>query len=170
VFWGDRDTVIPYSHAEALAPKEVEKDGFAHALATTLDQAIGSARFRKWVLVMQNSPAPETSRGPVRIGSPTHLRAGGASGCDAPSWVRIRRHVGSPTDFLGSTRRIGVLGPGARSTPCSSCSRSRYSSPATSPAAVSAVLTRATSSSESSFSTSLRVVYASFWSLVHDRP
>ena len=37
--------------APASSPKEVEKDGFAHALATTLDQALRSARFRKWVLV-----------------------------------------------------------------------------------------------------------------------
>jgi protein required for attachment to host cells len=37
--------------APASSPKEVEKDGFAHTLATTLDQAMRSARFRKWVLV-----------------------------------------------------------------------------------------------------------------------
>jgi protein required for attachment to host cells len=42
-------------HHNALAPassaKKVEKEGFAHTLATTLDQAMRSARFRKWVLV-----------------------------------------------------------------------------------------------------------------------
>ena len=37
--------------APASSPKEVEKNGFAHTLATTLDQAMRSARFRKWVLV-----------------------------------------------------------------------------------------------------------------------
>jgi protein required for attachment to host cells len=37
--------------APASSPKEVEKDGFAHTLAKTLDQAMRSARFRKWVLV-----------------------------------------------------------------------------------------------------------------------
>jgi protein required for attachment to host cells len=37
--------------APASSPKEVEKDGFAHTLATTLDHAMRSARFRKWVLV-----------------------------------------------------------------------------------------------------------------------
>ena len=37
--------------APASSPKEVEKSGFAHTLATTLDQAMRSARFRKWVLV-----------------------------------------------------------------------------------------------------------------------
>jgi protein required for attachment to host cells len=37
--------------APASSPKEVEKDGFAHTLATTLDQAMRSARFGKWVLV-----------------------------------------------------------------------------------------------------------------------
>ena len=37
--------------APASSPKEVEKDGFAHTLATTLDRAMRSARFRKWVLV-----------------------------------------------------------------------------------------------------------------------
>jgi len=37
--------------APASSPKEVEKDGFAHTLATTLDQGLRSARFKKWVLV-----------------------------------------------------------------------------------------------------------------------
>lgn len=37
--------------ASASSPKEVEKDGFAYALATTLDQGLRSARFQKWVLV-----------------------------------------------------------------------------------------------------------------------
>jgi protein required for attachment to host cells len=37
--------------APASSPKEVEKDGFAHTLATTLDQAMRSARFGKWLLV-----------------------------------------------------------------------------------------------------------------------
>ena len=37
--------------APASSPKEVEKEGFAHTLAKTLDQAMRSARFRKWVLV-----------------------------------------------------------------------------------------------------------------------
>jgi protein required for attachment to host cells len=37
--------------APASSPKEVEKEGFAHTLATTLDQAMRSARFRQWVLV-----------------------------------------------------------------------------------------------------------------------
>lgn len=35
----------------ASSPKEVEKGSFAHTLATTLDQAMRSARFGKWVLV-----------------------------------------------------------------------------------------------------------------------
>jgi protein required for attachment to host cells len=37
--------------APASSPKDVEKDGFAHTLAGTLDQALRSARFRKWVMV-----------------------------------------------------------------------------------------------------------------------
>jgi protein required for attachment to host cells len=37
--------------AAASSPKEVEKEGFAHTLATTLDRGLRSARFRKWVLV-----------------------------------------------------------------------------------------------------------------------
>ena len=37
--------------APASSPKEVEKDAFAHTLATTLDQALRSARFGKWALV-----------------------------------------------------------------------------------------------------------------------
>ena len=37
--------------APASSPKEVEKDGFAHTLATTLDRGLRSARFGKWVLV-----------------------------------------------------------------------------------------------------------------------
>jgi protein required for attachment to host cells len=37
--------------APASSPKEVEKNGFAHTLAIMLDQAMRSARFRKWVLV-----------------------------------------------------------------------------------------------------------------------
>ena len=37
--------------APASSPKEVEKQGFAHTLAATLDQAMRSARFQKWVLV-----------------------------------------------------------------------------------------------------------------------
>lgn len=37
--------------APASSPKDVEKDGFAHTLATTLDHALRSARFGKWVLV-----------------------------------------------------------------------------------------------------------------------
>ena len=42
-------------HHNALAPgslpKDVEKDRFAHDLATALDRAMRSARFQKWVLV-----------------------------------------------------------------------------------------------------------------------
>jgi len=37
--------------APASSPKEVEKDAFARTLVTTLDQAMRSAHFRKWVLV-----------------------------------------------------------------------------------------------------------------------
>jgi protein required for attachment to host cells len=37
--------------APASSPKEVEKGGFAHTLATTLDRAMRSARFQRWVLV-----------------------------------------------------------------------------------------------------------------------
>jgi protein required for attachment to host cells len=37
--------------APASSPKDVEKDRFAHTLATMLDRAMRSARFRKWVLV-----------------------------------------------------------------------------------------------------------------------
>jgi protein required for attachment to host cells len=37
--------------APSASPKEVEKEGFAHTLATTLDAALRSARFRRWVLV-----------------------------------------------------------------------------------------------------------------------
>jgi protein required for attachment to host cells len=37
--------------ASASSPKEVEKDSFAHTLATTLDRAMRSARFQRWVLV-----------------------------------------------------------------------------------------------------------------------
>jgi protein required for attachment to host cells len=37
--------------APASSPKEVEKNGFAHTLAATLDQAMRSGRLRKRVLV-----------------------------------------------------------------------------------------------------------------------
>jgi protein required for attachment to host cells len=37
--------------APASSPKEVEKAHFAHALGKTLDQAMRSARFHRWVLV-----------------------------------------------------------------------------------------------------------------------
>jgi len=37
--------------APASSPKEVEKEHFANALATVLDQAMRSKRFHKWVLV-----------------------------------------------------------------------------------------------------------------------
>jgi protein required for attachment to host cells len=37
--------------APASSPKDVEKGNFAHALGKTLDQAMRSARFRRWVLV-----------------------------------------------------------------------------------------------------------------------
>jgi protein required for attachment to host cells len=37
--------------APASSPKDVEKSRFAHSLAKTLDQALRSARFRRWVLV-----------------------------------------------------------------------------------------------------------------------
>jgi protein required for attachment to host cells len=52
---GTRSSEGRSAHHNALAPasspKEVEKEGFAHTLATTLDQAMRSARFGKWVLV-----------------------------------------------------------------------------------------------------------------------
>src|SRR5580700_11398960 len=37
--------------APASSPKEVEKAHFAHTLLKTLDQAMRSGRFRRWVLV-----------------------------------------------------------------------------------------------------------------------
>jgi protein required for attachment to host cells len=37
--------------APASSPKEVEEGHFAHELATMLDQALRSKRFRRWVLV-----------------------------------------------------------------------------------------------------------------------
>jgi protein required for attachment to host cells len=37
--------------APASSPKEIEKEHFAHSLGKTLDQAMRSARFRRWVLV-----------------------------------------------------------------------------------------------------------------------
>jgi protein required for attachment to host cells len=37
--------------APASSPKEVEKEHFAHSLGKTLDQALRSARFHRWVLV-----------------------------------------------------------------------------------------------------------------------
>ena len=37
--------------APASSPKEVEKEHFAHSLGATLDEAMRSARFRRWVLV-----------------------------------------------------------------------------------------------------------------------
>src|SRR5580704_3838117 len=37
--------------APASSPKEVEKEHFAHSLATMLDQAMRTRRFHRWVLV-----------------------------------------------------------------------------------------------------------------------
>jgi protein required for attachment to host cells len=52
---GTRSSEGRSAHHNALAPasspKEVEKEGFAHALATTLDQAMRSARFSQWAIV-----------------------------------------------------------------------------------------------------------------------
>ena len=52
---GSRSSEGGSVHHNALAPgsspKDVEKDRFAHSLATTLDRALRAARFRKWVLV-----------------------------------------------------------------------------------------------------------------------
>jgi len=52
---GTRSSEGSSVHHNALAPtsspKDVEKDSFAHTLATTLDHAMRSARFREWVLV-----------------------------------------------------------------------------------------------------------------------
>ena len=52
---GSRSSQGGSVHHNALAPptspKDVEKAGFAHTLATKLDEAMRSARFRKWVLV-----------------------------------------------------------------------------------------------------------------------
>lgn len=52
---GSRSSEGASVHHNALAPasdpKEVEKEHFAYALVETLDQAMRSARFRKWVLV-----------------------------------------------------------------------------------------------------------------------
>ena len=52
---GSRSSEGGSVHHNALvpgsSPKDVEKDRFAHSLATTLDRAMRSARFQKWVLV-----------------------------------------------------------------------------------------------------------------------
>jgi protein required for attachment to host cells len=52
---GTRSSEGSSVHHNALAPssspKDVEKEGFAHTLATTLDHALRSARFKEWVLV-----------------------------------------------------------------------------------------------------------------------
>jgi protein required for attachment to host cells len=52
---GSRSSQGGSVHHNALAPgsspKDVEKDRFAHSLATTLDRAMRAARFRSWVLV-----------------------------------------------------------------------------------------------------------------------
>jgi protein required for attachment to host cells len=52
---GSRSSQGASAHHNALAPasspKEVEKARFAHALGGTLDQAMRSARFHRWVLV-----------------------------------------------------------------------------------------------------------------------
>jgi protein required for attachment to host cells len=52
---GSRSSEGGSVHHNALAPgsspKDVEKDHFAHALATTLDRALRAARFQNWVLV-----------------------------------------------------------------------------------------------------------------------
>ena len=52
---GARSSEGNTSHHNALAsassPKEVEKGHFAHELGKTLDQAMRSVRFRRWVLV-----------------------------------------------------------------------------------------------------------------------
>ena len=70
---------------------------------------------------------------------------------------RIQRQVASATALRGSTRPMaGGVAP-AVSTPRSSCSRSRYSSPAVRLAAVSAMLTCSTSLSESRFRMASRV-------------
>jgi protein required for attachment to host cells len=52
---GTRSSEGASVHHNALAPssspKEVEKEHFIHSLASRLDQAMRSKRFRKWVLV-----------------------------------------------------------------------------------------------------------------------
>jgi protein required for attachment to host cells len=52
---GSRSSEGGSVHHDALAPasspKDVEKEGFAHTLATMLDQSMRSARFSRWVLV-----------------------------------------------------------------------------------------------------------------------
>lgn len=52
---GSRSSEGASVHHDALAPasspKEVEKEHFAHSLGEMLDQAMRSARFRRWLLV-----------------------------------------------------------------------------------------------------------------------
>jgi protein required for attachment to host cells len=52
---GSRSSEGGSVHHNALAPgsspKNVEKDHFAHSLATTLDRALRATRFQNWVLV-----------------------------------------------------------------------------------------------------------------------
>lgn len=54
---GSRSSEGRSVHHNALAPgtspKDVEKDRFAHSLATTLNRALRAGRFRKWVLVAE---------------------------------------------------------------------------------------------------------------------
>ena len=80
--------------------------------------------------------------------------------CTGPNTVRILLHVSLCTVLRGSTRPMAGPAFLACCTPRSSCSKSRYSSPSSRRAAVSAVLTLATSSSESSFRTLSRTIFS----------
>src|SRR5450432_2202063 len=84
------------------------------------------------------------------------VQACGAAPAPPGSCARILVQVFSWTDFRGRTRPMDTPGPWARLTPCSRACKSMYSSPSERPAAVSATLTLATSSSDRSLRTASR--------------
>jgi protein required for attachment to host cells len=93
--------------APASSPKDVEKGHFAHSLGRTLDQAMRSARFRRWVLVapphfvglMERELTPELKKHLMATvnGEMTHLDAKHLA-------ERLRETVRIPLDQQESVR------------------------------------------------------------------
>ena len=110
----------------------------------------------KFVHFDGNQPSIQVFRG-VGVGSIGYS----PEALDCVTAIKILPHVASDTAFLGIMDRMGVDTPRARHTPWVSRLRSTYSSPSVSRLAVSAVLTRATSSSDKRFMMPSRSSYVS---------